>query len=192
MLQVLIDKKLDHTQVQRCYREMVDIIVRCTSKKAEDIFQDYNRKHYERELREWEKIAPGKMWKKVSYTLYRATLGRQRFKTLLRFIQDKAAPITDIWNMLNAIIYNLTIIYKLTKNFTIEELLLIEAERSLWSTCQQNLLNMVYEYREYVMKRKVFHSKRIVYTGKICNTRDVKDKYLSENLRLLTKDLDEL
>lgn len=36
--------------------EMVDIIVRCTNKKAEAVYQEYNGKHPEREPRVWKKV----------------------------------------------------------------------------------------------------------------------------------------
>ena len=54
------------------------------------------------------------MWKAASFPLYRAMIGRQRFQSIIRFIRfdqatrreraanGEAAPISDIWNMLNA------------------------------------------------------------------------------------------
>lgn len=71
------------------------------------------------------------MWKSTSYPLYRATMGLKRFRAISQFIrfddantrqarsqEDKAAPIRDIWAMLNA---NLSKIYKPTENLTIDE-----------------------------------------------------------------------
>lgn len=76
--------------------EMVDIIVRCTNKKAEAVYQEYNGKHPKREPRVWKKVTRNEMysffgillcagvhnsntdhvtvmWKKASFPLYRAT-----------------------------------------------------------------------------------------------------------------------
>ena len=71
------------------------------------------------------------MWKASSYPLYRATFGINRFWNIVRFIrfddsntrearirEDKAAPIPDIWNMLNS---NLSSMYKPTEHLTIDE-----------------------------------------------------------------------
>ncbi|KAL4090139.1 hypothetical protein QTP88_025038 [Uroleucon formosanum] len=71
------------------------------------------------------------MWKFDSLPLIRAAMPRDRFKMLLRFIRfdnvntrnirittDKAAPIRDIWTMLN---YNLQKNYKPTENITVDE-----------------------------------------------------------------------
>jgi len=71
------------------------------------------------------------MWKTTSYPLYRASMGINRFWNILRFIRfddantrqerqqiDKAAPIRDIWAMLNS---NLQNYYKPTENLTVDE-----------------------------------------------------------------------
>ncbi|XP_050520903.1 piggyBac transposable element-derived protein 4-like [Daktulosphaira vitifoliae] len=71
------------------------------------------------------------MWKLDSLPLIRAAMSRDRFKMLLRFIRfdnvntrnirittDKAAPIRDIWTMLNQ---NLHKNYKPTENITVDE-----------------------------------------------------------------------
>lgn len=71
------------------------------------------------------------MWKLDSLPLIRAAMSRDRFKMLLRFIRfdnvntrnirittDKAAPIRDIWTMLNQ---NLQSNYKPTENITVDE-----------------------------------------------------------------------
>jgi hypothetical protein len=65
------------------------------------------------------------MWRTTSYPLYRTLFGLRRFWNILRFIRfdnahtradclkkDKAAPIADIWTMLNA---NLSKMYKPTE-----------------------------------------------------------------------------
>ena len=85
-------------------------------------------------------------------TRFSTRVGRQRFQSIIRFIQfadnttrheqaanDKAEPISDIWNMLNAI---LAAIYKPTENVTIDEKLFPLQGRSLLTTCLQSLLNM--------------------------------------------------
>ncbi|XP_018407391.1 PREDICTED: piggyBac transposable element-derived protein 4-like [Cyphomyrmex costatus] len=71
------------------------------------------------------------MWKTNSYPLYRASMGYIRFRNILRFIRfddantreerqqlDKAAPIRDLWSMLNS---NLQKYYRPTENLTIDE-----------------------------------------------------------------------
>ena len=187
--------------------EMVDIIVRCTNRKAEATFQEYNNKYPEKEPRVWKRVTPQEMyaffailicagcnnsntdnindmWKKVSYPLYRAMMGRQRFKLLLRFIRfddyttrraravtDKAAPITDIWNMLNA---NLATIYKPTEKLTIDEQLYPYRGRTKFT---QYMPSKPAKYGIKVWwvcdAENGFPLKGIIYTGKIGNTRDV-------------------
>lgn len=71
------------------------------------------------------------MWKSTSYPLYRAAIGINRFWSIIRFIrfddantrevrikEDKAAPIRDIWTMLNA---NLSALYKPMECLTVDE-----------------------------------------------------------------------
>ncbi|CAB3232002.1 unnamed protein product [Arctia plantaginis] len=71
------------------------------------------------------------MWHSNSYPLYRATMGLKRFHNILRFLRfddsntrsqrkkkDKAAPIRDVWTMLNS---NLAQMYKPTASLTIDE-----------------------------------------------------------------------
>ena len=71
------------------------------------------------------------MWKSTSYSLYRATMGLNRFRAILRFIrfddantrqarteQDKAALIRDVWTMFNSILSKM---YKPTENSNIDE-----------------------------------------------------------------------
>lgn len=71
------------------------------------------------------------MWKTNSYPLYRAAMSINRFWNILRFLRfddantreerqrtDKAAPIRDLWIMLNS---NLRKYYKPTENLTIDE-----------------------------------------------------------------------
>ncbi|KAL4084072.1 hypothetical protein QTP88_029388 [Uroleucon formosanum] len=71
------------------------------------------------------------MWRPYSYPLYRASFGLGRFWNILRFIrfdnahtradrlkEDKAAPIADIWTMLNA---NLSKMYKPDECLTVDE-----------------------------------------------------------------------
>lgn len=134
--------------------EMIDIIVRCMNKKALTVYEEYNNKHLENEPRVWKNVTSremyaflgiliytgannsntghvSEMWKLSSYPLYRATMGINRFKSILRFIrfddfntrqqrlrEDKTAPIRDLWNMLNT---NLGTMYRPTENLTIDE-----------------------------------------------------------------------
>lgn len=71
------------------------------------------------------------MWKTTSYPLYRASMSINRFWNVLRFLRfddantreerqriDKAAPICDLWTMLNS---NLRKYYRPTENLTIDE-----------------------------------------------------------------------
>jgi len=71
------------------------------------------------------------MWQTYSYPLYRAAMSINRFWNIIRFIRfddantraermetDKAAPIRDIWTMLNS---NLAKHYKPTEYLTIDE-----------------------------------------------------------------------
>lgn len=71
------------------------------------------------------------LWTQLSHPLFRATMGLNRFWDLIRFIRfddartrnerqrtDKAAPIRDVWIMLNA---NLAKYYVPTENLTIDE-----------------------------------------------------------------------
>lgn len=71
------------------------------------------------------------LWAITSYPLYRATMGINEFWSIKRFIRfddantraqraltDKAAPIRDIWTMLNA---NLAAYYMPSENLPIDE-----------------------------------------------------------------------
>lgn len=71
------------------------------------------------------------MWKTTSYPLYRASIGIYRFWNILRFLRfddantreerqrtDKAAPMRDLWTMLNS---NLRKYYRPTENLTVDE-----------------------------------------------------------------------
>lgn len=71
------------------------------------------------------------MWHSNSHSLYRAIMGFNRFRNILRFIrfdhantrqqrtkEGKAAPIRALWTMLNV---NLSQMYKPTENLTIDE-----------------------------------------------------------------------
>lgn len=134
--------------------EMIDIIVRCTNKKATAVYKNYNETHPARKQAVWKYLIPRElyaffgiliaagannsntdhttdMWKTTSYPLYRAAMGINRFWNILRFIRfddvnarvqrmkdDKAAPIRDIWTMLNS---NLSKMYRPTESLTIDE-----------------------------------------------------------------------
>lgn len=133
--------------------EMVDIIVRHTNKKAEATYQNYNADHPDSQ-HQWKPVTIPEiysffgilicagannsntdhtfdMWHSNSYPLYRATMGLNRFHSILRFLrfddsstrsqrkkEDKAAPIRDVWTMFNS---NLAQMYKPTANLTIDE-----------------------------------------------------------------------
>ena len=111
---------------------MMDIIIRHTNKKATAVYKTYNETHPTRKQAVWKDLTPSElygflgiliaagannsntdhttdMWKTLSYPLYQATMGINRFWNILRFIpfgdantrvqrmkDDKAAPIRDI------------------------------------------------------------------------------------------------
>ena len=124
------------------------------------------------------------MWKKASFPLYRATMGRSRFQSILRFIRfddhttrhvraasDKAAPISDIWNMLNA---NLASVYKPTEYLTIDEQLFPFRGQTKFT---QYMPSKPAKYGIKVWwlcdAENGYPLKGIIYTGKVGNTRDV-------------------
>jgi len=132
--------------------DTVDIIARHTNKKALSVYAAFNAAHPDSK-REWKHVTVQEMysfmailicsgvnnfnidhtsvmWHSNSYPLYRATMGLNRFRNIMRFIrfddantrqqrakEDKAAPIRDLWTMLNA---NLSMMYKPTENLTID------------------------------------------------------------------------
>ena len=134
--------------------EIVDLIVRCTNKKAKTIYDNYNSNN-PNSNRSWRPVTTQEMylfigiliysrvnnsntdhtsamWKSTFYPLYRATMGLNRFRAILRFIrfddantrqarteQDNAALTRDVWTMLNS---NLSKMYKPTENVTIVSL----------------------------------------------------------------------
>ena len=131
---------------------MADIVTRHTNKKAFSVYSSLNLNSDSK--REWKPVTVQEiysfmailicsgvnnsntdhvsdMWHSSSYPLYRATMGINRFRNIMRFIRfddantrkqrkitDKAAPIRDIWTMLNK---NLLQIYKPTENLTVDE-----------------------------------------------------------------------
>ncbi|XP_053960549.1 piggyBac transposable element-derived protein 4-like [Anastrepha ludens] len=89
---------------------MVDIIVRCTNKKAEATYAELNAKHPEAEPKTWKKVTLSEMyafigvlimtganrnnaecapdlWSVENCPLYRASMGINRFQAILRFIR---------------------------------------------------------------------------------------------------------
>jgi len=134
--------------------EMIDIIIRHTNKKAKHVYETYNTNNPTKTQLEWKDLTVREfnsflgilitcgvnhsntqfsldMWKTNSYPLYRASMGHNRFRSILRFIRfddantreerhqiDKAAPIRDLWSMLNS---NLRKYYRPTENLTIDE-----------------------------------------------------------------------
>ena len=133
--------------------EIVDIIVRHTNRKATAVYEKFNSDNPTK-WKTWKSLTTEQlsafigilitagvnnsnvdhiydMWKSTSYPLYRAAMGVNRFRSILRFIgfdnannrteraaHDKAAPIRDIWVMLNA---NLAKAYKPSANLTVDE-----------------------------------------------------------------------
>lgn len=133
--------------------EMVDLIVRYTNKKAKKVYDCHNEKNPNSQ-RSWKPVSAQEMyaffgilicsgvnnsntdhttemWKSTSYPLYRAAMGINRFRLILKFIRfddvntratrsevDKLAPISDVWNILN---YNLRKMYNPSANLTIDE-----------------------------------------------------------------------
>ncbi|XP_019697919.2 piggyBac transposable element-derived protein 4-like [Harpegnathos saltator] len=187
--------------------EMIYIIVRYTNKKVLAMYEEYNNKYPEKEPRVWKNVTLNEMyaflgilicagannsntdhveemWKSSSYPLYRATVGINRFKSIIRFIrfddfntrqqrlsEDKAAPIRDLWNMLNA---NLYAVYKPTENLTIDEQLFPFRGRTKFTQYIPS------EPANYAIKvwwicdaENSYPLKGLIYTGKTGNTREV-------------------
>ncbi|XP_054746362.1 piggyBac transposable element-derived protein 3-like [Anastrepha obliqua] len=90
--------------------EMVDMIVRCTNKRAEATYAELNAKHPEAEPKTWKKVTLSEMyafvgvlimtganrinaesapdlWSVENCPLYRASMGINRFQAILRFIR---------------------------------------------------------------------------------------------------------
>ncbi|XP_071567686.1 piggyBac transposable element-derived protein 4-like [Temnothorax nylanderi] len=89
--------------------EMVDLIIRHTNRKAEEVYNKYNAENPNSQ-RSWKAVTPqefyafsgilicsgvnnsntdhtSEMWKTTSYPLYRAAMGYKRFRSILRFIR---------------------------------------------------------------------------------------------------------
>lgn len=187
--------------------EIVDMIVRYSNKKAEAVFKSYNEKNPDREKRTWKKITREEMyaffgilissgannsntdhvtdmWKKSSFPLSRATMGRQRFQAIIRFIRfddqdtrraqaatNKSAPVSEVWEMLNA---NLAEIYKPTCYLAVDEQLYPYRGRTRFT---QYMPSKPAKYGIKVWwicdAENGFPLKGIIYLGKIGDTRDV-------------------
>ena len=187
--------------------EMLDIIVRFTNKKALAVYEEYNNEHLGNDPRVWKNVTSremyaflgilicagannsntdhiSEMWKSSSYPLYRATMGINRFKSILRFIrfddlntrqrrlhEDKAAPVRDLWNMLNA---NLCTMYRPTENLTIDEQLFPFRGRTKFT---QYIPSKPAKYGIKVWwicdAENAYPLKGLIYTGKTGNEREV-------------------
>lgn len=134
---------------------MADIIISCTNKKATTVYAAYNAQNLSHKPKVWTYLTlrefyvflgilitadvnnyntnhVDEMWKTSSYPLYRAAMGRCKFKSILRFIrfddtntreerakENKAAPIRDLWTMPNS---NLLLMFKPSENLKNEQL----------------------------------------------------------------------
>lgn len=111
------------------------------------------------------------MWKVNSYPLYRASMGMNRFWNILRFLRfddantreerqktDKAAPICDVWTMLNS---NLRKYYRPTENLTIDEQLFPYRSRTKFTRYipSKPAKYGIKVWWIYVMLRTIIHSK---------------------------------
>jgi len=187
--------------------EIIDIIVRCTNKKALATFEEYNKNNSEKDPCVWKNITSqelyaflgvlicagannsnidhiNEMCKSSSFPLYRATMGINRFKSILRFIrfddfntrqqrllEDKSAPISDVWNMLKA---NLCAMYRPIENLTIDEQLFPYRGRTKFT---QYIPSKPAKYGIKVWwicdAKNSYPLKGLIYTGKTGNAREV-------------------
>ena len=123
------------------------------------------------------------MWKSTSYPLYRATIGMNRFRAILRFIrfddantrqarteQDKAALIRDVWTMFNS---NLSNMYKPTENLTIDKQLYPDRGHTKFT---QYIPSKPAKYGIKIWwicdAENAYPLKGIIYTGKVCNVQE--------------------
>ncbi|XP_011859481.1 PREDICTED: piggyBac transposable element-derived protein 4-like isoform X1 [Vollenhovia emeryi] len=191
---------------------MVNIISRYTNKKAASVYTAFNEAHPDSQ-REWKPITVQEMysfiailicsgvnnsntdhisdmWNPISYPLYRATMGNNRFRNIMRYIrfddantrqqgvrEDKAAPIRDIWTMLNA---NLSQMYKPTENLTIDEQLYPFRGRTKFT---QYIPSKPAKYGIKIWwicdAENAYPLRGIIYTGK---TGNVREKYQGERV----------
>lgn len=120
-----------------CTPVIRNIIIKETNRRAQTTYRLYNEAHPDNLAREWvllddiefdafiglllfsgvrsQNMQPiSKLWKPSGFAIFRATMSRDRFALISRFIrfdnnvtrvqrlaQDKAAPIRDIWSLLN-------------------------------------------------------------------------------------------
>lgn len=126
------------------------------------------------------------MWKKAYVPLYCATIRRSLAQAIMLFIRfddhttrriraanDKAAPISDIWNMLNA---NLATFYKPTESLTIDEQLYPFRGKTKLT---QYMPSKPPKYGIKVWwiwnAENDYPLKGMIYTRKVGNTRDVNE-----------------
>ncbi|XP_017489384.1 PREDICTED: piggyBac transposable element-derived protein 3-like [Rhagoletis zephyria] len=143
-------------QTFKCFMnvEMADIIMRHTNKLAKETYNAYNNAHPNTTPKSWTPVSITELyaffgilimtganhsngehvrdlWSVKNYPLYRATMGVNRFCSILRFLRfddkntratrlltDKAAPISELWTMMNN---NLAAHYKPSSCLTIDE-----------------------------------------------------------------------
>ncbi|XP_065662544.1 piggyBac transposable element-derived protein 4-like [Hydra vulgaris] len=137
------------------------------------------------------------VWHSSSYPLYRTTMGINRFRNVMRFIRfddantrmqrkitDEAAPIRDIWTMLNK---NLSQIYKPTENLTVDEQLYPFRGRTKFT---QYIPSKPAKYGIKIWwvcdAENAFPLNGIIYTGKTGHIRE-KNQELLKNSQLRTK-----
>lgn len=124
------------------------------------------------------------LWRKNAYPLYKATMSAKRFRNIIRFIRfdqqntratritnDKAAPISEIFQML---VDNLRINYKPSENITVDEQLFPFRGRTRFT---QYIPSKPAKYGIKVWwacDAKTFYPLcGQIYTGKVGNRRDV-------------------
>ncbi|XP_065674166.1 piggyBac transposable element-derived protein 4-like [Hydra vulgaris] len=183
---------------------MADIVTRHTNKKVFSVYSSLNLNSDSK--RKWKPVTVQEiysfmailicsgvnnsntdhvsdMWHSSSYPLYRATIGINRFRNIMRFIRfddantrkqrkksDKAAPIRDIWTMLNK---NLSQIYKPTDNLTVDEQLYPFRGRTKFT---QYIPSKPAKYGIKIWwvcdAENAFPLNGIIYTGKTGHTRE--------------------
>ncbi|XP_050338292.1 piggyBac transposable element-derived protein 4-like [Bactrocera neohumeralis] len=152
-------------QTFKCFMnvEMADKIMRHTNKLAKETYNAYKNAHPNTTPKSWTLVSITELytffgilfmtganhsngehvrdlWSVKNYSLYRATMGFNRFFSILRFLRfddkntratrlltDKAAPINELWTMINN---NLAAHYKPSSCLTIDEQLFLYRGRT--------------------------------------------------------------
>ncbi|XP_065355992.1 piggyBac transposable element-derived protein 4-like [Calliphora vicina] len=125
------------------------------------------------------------LWRQNAYPIYRATMSRKRFAEILRFLRfdwhatrvarqekDKAAPIRDVFEMVNS---NLRAHYRPYESITVDEQLFGFRGRTRFTQYMPSKPAKYGIKIWWACDSKTFYPLQgQIYTGKIDNARDVK------------------